>query len=1172
MSYFMHLTNPFRPMLEKEVSEIRAGTRIDTVLKREKLIVRGKRVRPYVVMLNDKPLLQAQWCKRLKKDDILLVSQLPGSGGGGGGSNPMRMLLTVALIAVAVYTGGVAAGMYGAATGAAAGVTTTGMAVVNAVVSAAVMITGTMLLNMIFPVKTDTLSSRQAAETSPTYTFGDAGNQARLLQAIPVLYGRFCTYPDLITQPYVEARGNEQYIYELMCITQGACDVESIMIGDEDVSSFSEVQYEVIQPGGQVTLFPDNVVTSASVAGNTLFAPNQDGYAVLGPFVTSPPGTVVDHIAVDVSAPGGMLKAEDDGSYSTATANFYFDAQLIDDTGAAIGPWNNVINDSISGASQQPQMRTYKVAIAPGRYQVRGSRVNNAGGDHYSDAIRWDALKGYIPSTRTYGNVTLIAMIAKATNNLNGSLARKVSVVAKRKLQTWNPVDGWSASNVVTSNPAWAIADALRNTDYGRGMPDTYYNLQELYRLAQVWDTRGDEFNGVFDTTVQFWDALSSLCAVGRAVPMYYAGVVDIIRNEPQTIPSRVFTPQNITASSFSTRYIFPEVDTPDFVQVEYTDDTTWATETVDCILPGSPGLNPSKVSIIGITNRNQAWREGISLAAKNRDQRRLTSFTTGMEGALTRYGEMVSLSHDVPGWGYFGRIESFTIVSPGVARVITTEPLTFIDGVTHYMAFRTRAGKQDGPYVCTPIDGGFENECQVTGTTAAIGAIYISDGVREDLTQYQFGPSDRMDAKVIILAAKPAKDGSVALSVVNYADSVHKAENGGAVPIPPPITTLPGVPVLPIIANITLQLTVTVGKQNIVITAAPGADYYEYQISNDGVSWTALATTADLIVPVTLTTGTWWVRARGVGQAAGPWSTWTGQVDATSLPTPELSNLFASTNLLWSIQIDVVLGAGHANIAKSWELWSSDTNDRGTATKLVELPFPATRYLMDNLDPGVTKYFWARVRDTANRLGLWANGGVGVVGQSSSDVDLLMNSLAGKISETQLAQELADKIDSGGGANVQVQEIKNDLAAMYTIKTQLTSGNRTALAGIGVGVENTEGILESQVLFTADRFAFVLPGDSSGTAVYPFIVNGVNTYIANAFIQNASINGAKISDWLESDATGAGGARILRLNFRTGEIQLNAPVSGGGRMQLTNSLIQVFDSSGRLRVRLGIW
>ncbi|GEM_PF-4035165 len=72
--------------------------------------------------------------------------------------------------------------------------------------------------------------------------------------------------------------------------------------------------------------------------------------------------------------------------------------------------------------------------------------------------------------------------------------------------------------------------------------------------------------------------------------------------------------------------------------------------------------------------------------------------------------------------------------------------------------------------------------------------------------------------------------------------------------------------------------------------------------------------------------------------------------------------------------------------------------------------------------------------------------------------------------------------------------------------------------------------------------------------------------------IGNVTINAAKFAEWLESTAVGPNGVPVLRLNFRTGEIQLNGNSTGGGRMTLTNQLLQVFDENGRLRVRVGIW
>src|SRR3546814_5529668 len=68
---------------------------------------------------------------------------------------------------------------------------------------------------------------------------------------------------------------------------------------------------------------------------------------------------------------------------------------------------------------------------------------------------------------------------------------------------------------------------------------------------------------------------------------MYYAGLIDFIRNEPKTLPTAIFGPQNMIAGTFNTQYIFPETDSPDHVVVKYVDENTWSESQVKCVLPG---------------------------------------------------------------------------------------------------------------------------------------------------------------------------------------------------------------------------------------------------------------------------------------------------------------------------------------------------------------------------------------------------------------------------------------------------------------------------------------------------------------------------------------------------------------------------------------------------------
>lgn len=151
---------------------------------------------------------------------------------------------------------------------------------------------------------------------------------------------------------------------------------------------------------------------------------------------------------------------------------------------------------------------------------------------------------------------------------------------------------------------------------------------------------------------------------------------------------------------------------------------------------------------------------------------------------------------------------------------------------------------------------------------------------------------------------------------------------------------------------------------------------------------------------------------------------------------------------------------------------------------------------------------------------------------------------------------------------SVAINDINTGLSAMYTVKVGVDVNGKYYGAGMGIGVENTPAGMQSQVLFLADRFA-VMHADG-GTPTLPFVIVGGQVFMSSAIIQNASISFAKISDTLQSDnyVANTSGWRLSK----AGGFELNASVPGQGRTQITNQLIQIWDSSNNLVVRMGIW
>jgi hypothetical protein len=666
-----------------------------------------------------------------------------------------------------------------------------------------------------------------------------------------------------------------------------------------------------------VTLFPDNVVTSDAVSGIELQAPNDSG-DWLGPFVANPAATAANFIGFDITLPSGLFYAADDGSLQNLSLTFEVQAQLIDDAGAATGDWIELDNRTLSMATSQPQMISYRYAVASGRYQVRARRTSNLNTDtRAQNRIQWAALRAYLPSERYYGNVTLLAMRARATNSLNSSTAHDVNVIATRKLPVWTG-SGWSDPQP-TKSIAWALADVARNSDYSLGLPDRRLDIDALVALDAVWAARGDEFNGVFDSTGTFWDALTTICAAGRAIPMYFGGVISIVRDELKTVRTAIFGPDVIAAGSFEVDYGFYSADSPDYVTIEYMDESTWTWQTVSCIPTGSPALKESRIQMVGPTKRRQAWAEGLYKAYANRDQRKTVKFTTDVGGLIPLYGDMVGVSHDLPKWGISGAVDGFD-----GTNVHTTEVLEWTANAQHYVYFKQRNGAPTSALRVAPPADPLDGQDMVLVDPLPVGFSF-SDGHSEEPTMFSFGPAlDKIAQDLRLINATP-RDDQVELTFVNNADSPHTAEEGFDPPPPVSPSTLPGVIHAPIIAQVSADSKITPGSVSITASPAAGALLYEYQGSLDaGVTWAKLGTSTSNVLTVPIALGAWEFRVRAYGASGlpGPFATWTGTVEEFKYPpAPPVLTLrepFSGQQLSVEIQrlqdvdyfdVDVVVG-----------------------------------------------------------------------------------------------------------------------------------------------------------------------------------------------------------------------------------------------------------------------
>lgn len=169
------------------------------------------------------------------------------------------------------------------------------------------------------------------------------------------------------------------------------------------------------------------------------------------------------------------------------------------------------------------------------------------------------------------------------------------------------------------------------------------------------------------------------------------------------------------------------------------------------------------------------------------------------------------------------------------------------------------------------------------------------------------------------------------------------------------------------------------------------------------------------------------------------------------------------------------------------------------------------------------------------------------------------------------------DTVQATAGANsAAIQQNITATAALdgkvstaYTLKMEAYSGNQYVAAGIALGIGNEGGLLQSQFLVRADRFAVV--NGTTATTHAPFVVNNGQVFINDALINKATITNAIIGSTIESSARTNWGQPVMRMDFLNGSVRTNNATTSNTYTNMDRNGIQVYINNV-LRVRMGTW
>ncbi|NWC06589.1 phage tail protein [Pseudomonas sp. G1002] len=142
-------------------------------------------------------------------------------------------------------------------------------------------------------------------------------------------------------------------------------------------------------------------------------------------------------------------------------------------------------------------------------------------------------------------------------------------------------------------------------------------------------------------------------------------------------------------------------------------------------------------------------------------------------------------------------------------------------------------------------------------------------------------------------------------------------------------------------------------------------------------------------------------------------------------------------------------------------------------------------------------------------------------------------------------------------------------LSTMWAVKMQVNANGQYVAAGIGLGIEqNAEGLLQSQFLVSADRFA-VVNTLAGGGLVTPFVIQNGQVVIDTALISRAFIQEIVLGMTLRSEAVDSKGRPLLEINVKAGTFTLRGE-GAGGSILLDSTGLAVYDGNEKRRGKFG--
>lgn len=312
------------------------------------------------------------------------------------------------------------------------------------------------------------------------------------------------------------------------------------------------------------------------------------------------------------------------------------------------------------------------------------------------DEVYWTDLVRIMTDDVQYAYTALVGLRIRLGNQIT-SFPRITQIVKGRKIAVWNETTKvWETKH--SANPAWISLDILSNKRIGGGAPLSRFDMPMWRQWAKYCDDNDLEFNGIFDTAGgNVWDAVQKVMRCGHA-QLIRTGTRYSVAIDRVSDPVMMFSVGNMIKGSFKETWL-PMSDRVNEIEASFINkdegykQTTLKAVDSSAIALGRP-QRTAQLDLFGVTSADQAWKDINIMLNMNRYIQRTVEFAAPIEAIGCTLGDVVLIQHDMPQWGFAGRVEQgCTTTVLNLDRIVRMEAGKAYKAFVHQSTQMTASG-----------------------------------------------------------------------------------------------------------------------------------------------------------------------------------------------------------------------------------------------------------------------------------------------------------------------------------------------------------------------------------------------------------------------------------------------------------------------------------------------